>query len=71
MGKLIVLWWVVYAAGYAVEYVGPYPTQPVCQAAAEGATQFGMPSVCLPTDRIDDYLMDQNYAYEHGEGYGG
>jgi hypothetical protein len=65
----LALWWVVYAAGYAVQYVGPYPSESVCMAAAAGATEFGMPSVCLPVERIDDYLMGQIESHERGDMY--
>jgi hypothetical protein len=65
----LALWWVVYAAGYSAQYLGPYPNQDVCYAAAAGATEFGMPSVCVPTERIDDYLMSQIESYDRGDMY--
>lgn len=57
----LALWWVVYAIGYHADYAGPFATEAVCDAAAAGATQFGMPSTCVPTERIDDYLDRQRY----------
>jgi hypothetical protein len=62
----LALWWFVYAVGYHADFAGPFATEFVCDAAARGAVQFGMPGVCVSTERIDDYLDKQRFD-DYGE----
>lgn len=64
----LALWWVVYALGYHADFAGPFANEAVCAAAEHGALEFGKPSVCVPEERIDDYLDSQRYDYDSGEG---
>jgi hypothetical protein len=69
MVEALLLYWLVYATSYSVDYTGPFATRAICEAARQEAARFGMAGTdCVTGEQYDDYLEDMR---DKEEKYGG